>query len=347
MSEEKSESPTEARKREARRKGQVLKSQELVSAATIAASFAVIASLLPLLGRQAIDLIKFSLLQLPQATNPLNELRKVIGAVLGISLSALLPAMVCAMLVGLGLNLLTTGFGFSPGALKPDPSKLNPLSTLKKWFSKRTLMEAVKLGIKTWITFWVIWCFWRDEHQSMLTTTRPVPSQYASQFEATLNLCWRLVAVQMAFGVLDFLLVYYEHNKSLKMTKQEVKDEHKKQEGDPMLKAQRRARARKLIQGANLNSLPQASVVVTNPTHLAVALEFNMGMNAPKVVCKGSDLVALEIRRRARLMEIPIVEDKPLARALFPLEIEQTIPPEFFQTVAEILLTVRDAEEYL
>ena len=346
MSEEKTEDPTEARKREARLKGQVLKSQELVSAATLTASFAVIVALAPTLISQLVQLLRTSFLTFSIVDNPMNILRKMTGSILLITVAALLPAMLCSALTGLGFNLLTTNLGFSPKALTPDLSKMNPVTMVKRWFSKRTLMEGVKLVIKTTATFWIVWTFWRDEHRDFLSVSRQEVAHFSHRFESIVSLAWRLVAVQVVFGAVDYAIQYYEHRQSMKMSKQEVKDEHKKQEGDPMIKAQRRARARRMIKSAGMNKLPEASVVITNPTHLAVALKFHMTMPAPVVVSKGADRVAFEIRKRARALQIPIVENKPLARALFPLELEDTIPPELFKTVAELLLSVRDAEEY-
>ena len=347
MAEEKTEEPTEARKREAKLKGQVVKSQELLAAGTLAISFAIIASLGAVIWQQTLQFVHLNLVTLGELSDPLNILRKTLGSLVFILIVSLLPAMCGAALAGLGLNLLTAGLGFSPQAIKPDPSKLNPLNALKRWFSKKTAMEAVKLILKTTAMFWVISDFCQEQYAGFLMMERQEISHLSERVSAILSLAWKLVAVQAVFGLADFGIQYYEHRQSMKMTKQEVKDEHKKQEGDPMIKAQRRARARRMIKQAGINNLPQASVVITNPTHLSVALKYNMQMDAPVVVSKGGDNIAFEIRRRARELGIPIVEDIPLARALYPLDLDSTIPPELFKTVAELLLSVRDAEDYL
>lgn len=347
MSDDKTEEPTEAKKREARLKGQVVKSQELTAAATLAVSFALIAGVLPKLGEMMIQMLQVSFVSIGKVGDPLNSLRQMLGSILQIMATALLPAMIGAVAVGLLINLLTSGVGFSPQSIQPDLNKLNPMNALGRWFSKKTAMDAVKHIFKTGVMVWIVWGYWREEYSSYITVSRMAIGQMADRFQSILGLAWKLVELQVVFGAVDFGLQYYEHRQSMKMTKQEVKDEYKKQEGDPMMKAQRRARARRMIKSAGMNRLPEASVVITNPTHLAIALKFNMTMPAPIVVSKGADIVALEIRRRAKELGIPIVEDKPLARALFPLDLEQTIPPEFFQAVAELLLSVRDAEEYL
>ena len=347
VSGEKTEEPTEAKKREARLKGQVLKSQELLSALTLTVSFAVILSAVPTIWEMSMELMKQALGGLYLARSPLNALRETTGSLLLIMVKALLPAMILAMMAGLVFNFLTVGVGFSPKALNPELSKLNPLNGIKRWFSKKTAMEGVKLLIKTACMFWVFWDFWQEHQHSLLGVTRTKLSYFGAELVSLADLAWRLLGVQIAFGVLDFALQYYEHRKSLKMSKQEVKDEYKKQEGDPMFKAQRRARARKMIQNSGMQNLEKASVVITNPTHLAIALEYNMKMQAPVVVSRGADQIALEIRRRAASLGIPLVEDKPLARALFKLDIGHSIPPDLFKAVAEILLTVREAEDYL
>ena len=346
MSEEKTEEPTEGKKRQARSKGQVVKSQELVSALTLAVSFAVVVSTFALVTDFSLSIIKANLTSLAHVSEPLDSLRKTLGGLLGILAVALLPPMVASAAVGLLFNLVTTQFNLSAEAVKPDPNKLNPLNTLKRWFGKKTLAEALKIGLKTWAMLWVVKDFCANDYESFFTLSRSQVDQFGNCFQKVVGLAWRLVMVQAVFGVADYGLQYYEHRQGLKMSKQEVKDEHKKQEGDPMVKAQRRARGRRMIKASGMNNLKKASVVVTNPTHLAVALEYNMSMGAPIVVTKGADHVAFEIRRRAAEMGIPMVEDKPLARALFPLELQQTIPPELFRAVAELLLSVKDAEDY-
>lgn len=347
MSDEKTEEPTEAKKREAKQKGQVVKSQELVSAATLAISFAIILSLGGVIWQQTIEFFRLNLMTIGEVSDPLNILRKTVGGLVFILVVSLLPAMAGAAIAGIGMNLLTGGLNYSPQSIKPDPSKLNPMNTLKRWFSKKLLMDALKIIVKTWAMIWVVRKFVEEEYAQFITLHRGTLAHFTDRIDAIVALCWRLVAVQVVFGAVDYGIQYYEHRQQMKMSKQEVKEEYKKQEGDPMVKAQRRAKARQMIKSSGMNRLGEASVVITNPTHLAVALKFNMQMDAPIVISKGADNVAFEIRKRAKKLNIPIVEDKPLARALFPLELQQTIPPELFKTVAELLLSVRDAEDYL
>ena len=155
---------------------------------------------------------------------------------------------------------------------------------------------------------------------------------------------WKIAIAQLILGLLDALYQRWEFLRGLRMTKYEVTQEHKRNEGDPRVKARIRQMARKFIKARSLAAVKNASVVITNPTHLAVALQYNFKMMAPKVVAKGADEVAHAIRRLALKHDVPIVEDKPLARALYLLEVDEAIPVEFFRTVAQILATIAQAE---
>lgn len=347
MSEEKTEEPTEAKKKESRRKGQVVKSQDLVSAVTLAAAFAIILSLLPTIHDLMFGMLTDNLASLGTSTDPWQMLRGTLRGVIGVLLVALLPAMVGSAAAGTLVNLIGTEGAVTSHVLKPDPNRLNPLNTLKKWFSKRTLQEALKITAKFGAMIWVVWDYCDTEARTFIRVSGTNVHHFSERFDGVVDLCWKLVGVQFLFGLVDFGLQYYDHKQQLKMTKQEVKDEYKKQEGDPMMKARRRARARKMLMSSGIGQLSQASVVVTNPTHLSVAIKYNAQMAAPEIVAKGADQIALEIRKRAKELDIPLSENVKLARALYPLDIGRQIPLDLFQAVAELLLSVKDAEEYL
>lgn len=343
MSEERTEQATEQRKREARRKGQVVKSQELVSAVTLAVGVGVLYRLLPTLTTRGLALFRGLLASAGANLDIWVHARRAGLAIAGLAASALLPVMLLAAAAGALTQLALTGFAASPGALAPNLKKLNPAESVKRWFSKRTLVEAVKLVLKSSLAILLCWQFWQQHGHAMLSATAGSPHRFALVW----GLVWKLVWLQVAFGGADFAYNRWEHKRNLMMTKQEVKDENKRQDGDPRLKGERRARGRRMLKNAGANRLEEARVVVTNPTHYAVALKYELDMTAPVVVAKGADLVAAEIKRRAVELGIPTVEDVPLARALFKLDIEASIPPALFHAVAEILLAVTRAEDYL
>ena len=347
MSEEKTEEPTEAKKRESRRKGQVVKSQDLVSAVTLAAGLAIMLSLLPTIHDLTFSMLSNNLAILGAHSDPWQMLRGTIRGVIGLLVVALLPTMMGSAAAGTFVNLVGTGGAVTSHVLKPDPNRLNPLNTLKRWFSKRTLQEAAKIAAKFGAMIWVVWDYCQHQARAFINVSGVTIHHFSERFDGVIDLCWKLVGVQFLFGIVDFGIQYYDHKQQLKMTKQEVKDEYKKQEGDPMIKARRRARARKMLMSSGIGQLGEASVVVTNPTHLSVAIKYNAQMSAPVIVAKGADQIAFEIRKRAKELDIPLSENVKLARALYPLDLGRQIPLELFQAVAELLLSVKDAEEYL
>ncbi|MGE4199532.1 MAG: flagellar biosynthesis protein FlhB [Vulcanimicrobiota bacterium] len=347
MSEEKTEQATEHRKREAIRKGQVVKSQELVAAVTMAVSFAMLAASLPFLVEKFIGLLRTGLVTAFTGVDPLGAAQGFIWDLMLFGSTTLLGMMIASAAAAALLQLAMTGFVFTPGVLTPDLNKLNPFEAIKRWFSKKILIEGVKISLKTAVVFWVCWSFWKEHIQEMTSLGASQLAYYLGRMEMLKDFIWRLIGVQIVFGAADFGYQWWEHRQSLMMTKQEVKEEYKRQEGDPRIKAQRRARARKMLKSSGMQKLDEARVVITNPTHYAVALKYNRDMDAPVVVAKGADAIALEIRKRAGALEIPIVEDQPLARALYKVELDSTIPPALFRAVAEILLAVTKAEDYL
>lgn len=345
MSDEKTEKPSEARKREARRKGQVVKSQELVSAVTLLAAFGTLVGLLPQLVSRTTRMMAESLAGVDGEA--LIQAQELLGNLFSIGGGILLWVLLASAFSGLLINLVTSGFIFAPESLKPDWNRLNPKSKLQSWFSRRTLFEGIKHVLKAWVMLYLVWKFWETQQDEFLGVTRVGIEQHGSLMESVKGLAWKLAGAQMLFGLADFGIQYYENQRQMKMSKKELKDEHKQQEGDPMVKAQRRAQARKLIRSAGMNRLKEARVVVTNPTHYAVALKYEVGMGAPEVVSKGTDLVAAKIKEKAIELGIPLVENRPLARALHKVELNATIPAALFEAVAELLLSVSKAEEFL
>lgn len=346
MSDEKTEQPTESKLKDAQGKGQVLKSAELQQALTLSVGLAGLAASGPWIVDSLLVYFRQSLHGLAlggdfDLTNP-----SWLTGLLKLTLLAFVPLLLCSGTIGALLAI-----GLSKGRMKTnlmpeDLSRFNMVSNAQRWFSRQTVAELVRLTLK----FGLLWHATVTTYEMLgppvysLRLTQVYQAQAAA--EAVTSLLNRFIGLALLVGGFDLLYQRWDYIKGLMMTKTEVKDEYKKSEGDPMVKWRRRSFGRKLIKKSGINRLSEAAVVITNPTHYAVALKFDATMIAPQVICKGVDALALEIRQRATVMGHPIVEDKPLARALYKVELDTYIPEELFEAAARVLLAVRTAESY-
>ncbi|MBF0180378.1 MAG: flagellar biosynthesis protein FlhB [Magnetococcales bacterium] len=240
-------------------------------------------------------------------------------------------------------SVIQNGFLISIEPLIPKLSKINPLEGFRRLFSMRSLIDLVKSIFKmTVISLVVYWSITGNMREIMGLTDTTLEQVAASLGQSALDVLWRVTLVFLAIALLDFLYQKHEHIKALRMTKQEVKDELKQMEGDPLVKSRIRQIQREMAQRRMMAEVPKADVVITNPTHFAVALLYQQGkMSAPKLSAKGRGRVAERIREVARTNGVPIVENPPLARAIFKdVDLDRTIPPELFKAVAEVLAYV-------
>lgn len=338
--ESKTEDPTSKRLQEARDKGQVVTSREVGNAAMIlTGAIAVVA-----MGGGVATQMLFTLrafVEHPHAF-PLGDedtfsLFWALSSDVGLTV---LPILGLLLVVAIGSPLAQHGWLVSVEGLKPKWSKLSPAAGLKRMFSTRGLVELVKSLMKMAIVGTVAVL----AVAPMLVGLEQWVGQGAEDMLATtMALSTRLLvgvaSAMILIAILDFGYQFWEHQKSMRMTKQEVRDEGKQQEGDPHVKSKIRAlrvqRARRRMMAA----VPNADVVITNPTHFAVALSYDQGrMAAPRVVAKGVDLVAQRIREVAREHGVPLVENPPLARALYAgVELEQEVPEEHYRAVAQVI----------
>jgi flagellar biosynthetic protein FlhB len=255
-----------------------------------------------------------------------------------------LPVLLVVLVVSLVINYLQVGILFNANAILPsfDKITLNPASMFEKMFSKRTLVELAKSICKATIFSYLLYTFILQEIDdiSKLVGVELIDSL---RFSANLimDLIYKIVVVMLVLGVLDYVFQAWDHKESLKMSKQEVKEEGKQMEGNPEIKGKIKERQRALAMRRMMQEVPKASVVVTNPTHFAVALRYEKNMSAPVVLAKGQDLIAQRIKEIAAENKVVIVENKPVARALYSsVDIGQVVPPELYQAVAEILAYV-------
>lgn len=253
------------------------------------------------------------------------------------------PLVILIGVAGTVSNLLQVGFMMSLDPIKPNLNKLNPLEGSKRLFSKNGLIELLKASIKITIISWISWGTLRGEFERLtplmgsgLSQILPAVGGAVSRLSLRITMSLFLVAIA------DYGWQRFQFEESLRMTREEVKDEAKQSEGDPRMKARLRAMQRSLGRRRMMQEVPRADVVITNPTHFAVALKYESGKNeAPVVLAKGQNLIAQRIKEIAREHGIPMVEDRPLAQALFKTaEIGQEIPMQFYETVAEVLAFV-------
>ncbi len=251
--------------------------------------------------------------------------------------------MLLAILVGVVVHVMQTGLLLTGETLKPKLNRINPIEGFKRIISPRTLVELLKSTLKV-----VCLCYFVYSVFTGLITQFPemmrmgLANSFQKVMHMGLNLGIKMGAVLGAIAAMDYLYQRLKHEKDLMMTKQEVKDEYKQIEGDPKVKGRIRQKQRQMSRLRMMQRLPQADVVITNPTHYAVALQYKEHENrAPVVLAKGKDHVALRLKEKAREYGIEIVENRPVAQALYKsCELEQEIPAELYQAVAEILVYV-------
>ena len=252
------------------------------------------------------------------------------------------PIMMAVMVVGLAVNIFQTGWHFKTEKLEPKLDNLNPINGFGRIFSKRSLVELVKSLLKIAIIGFFIYHYLKDEILTMpqfifydLTTSLSKIS------DIIFGLAFQIIGVIMVLAFADLAYQKWQTTQDLKMTKQEVKDEFKQTEGDPQIKGKIRQKQRQMAMSRMMQEVPKADVIVTNPTHFAVALKYEKGMMAPKVVAKGADFVAQKIKSVGRENDVPLVENRPLARALYAsAEVGDFVPRELYQSVAEVLAYV-------
>jgi flagellar biosynthetic protein FlhB len=340
---DRTEQPTGKKLQDARKRGQIARSRDLaVAAASIAGTIALGrlgGRLMTGLGdRLASDLAHLG--DAPFRTVTTGELVSMVAA--GGAAIALLvgPIAMATMLAGVAMQGIQGGWNFAPEALTVDFKRLNPVDGFKRFGPMQSGMDTLKTMFSVAMIAWIAW-LGVDALMSeglSLAWMSPVDAARAGWAHAE-SLMWK-VAWGLAFlAIGDYGLQRYRLMQSLKMTKQEVKDEAKQREGSPEVKGRIRRIQRDMARRRMLENVPKATVVITNPTHFAVALEYRRGeMAAPKVLAKGADHIAMQIRERARKHGIPLVENKALAQALFKTaEVGETIPAPLFSAVAEVL----------
>ena len=347
MSEEsfqdKTEEATPKKKDDAKKKGDVAKSRELPSVTILAAAtifmFFNAKGMTMTLGNN----IRKTLLQIPYIISSSDFSSSFISGIITDFLILIAPILIVLMIVSILTNVLQTGFIFSVEALTPKASKIDPIKGMENLFSKRSLVELSKSLLKIVIIGWVAFLAFKKDMSHMIPMLYQENTQIFAQLgELSFNLLVKCCCVILVLAILDFMYQKWDHGQKLKMTKQEVKDEFKQSEGDPMVKSRIRSIQREMARRRMMEEVPKADVIITNPTHLSIALKYKAeeGMKAPVIVAKGANNIAFKIREIASKHNIPVMENKPLAQNLYKLELGTEIPPQFYKAVAEILAYV-------
>jgi flagellar biosynthetic protein FlhB len=336
---EKTEEPTQKRLDDALKRGDVVKSQEVNTWFVLGA-----ATLIMLWFAGSMSASLMSLLRgfLGQAHNIRVDGRGLISMMQTLgsgTIAAIAVPFLILMLAAIAGNMIQHQLVWSTESMKPKLSKISPLAGFKRMFSKIALMNFVKglikLGLIGAIMGVILWPR-RNELDSLITVDPAVILPLSRSL--SLDILVAAIAVLAVVAAADYLFQYYQWREKLKMSLQEIKEEYKQTEGDPAIKAKIRLLRVQRMRQRMMADVPKASVIITNPTHYAVALKYERGMDAPVCVAKGVDNIALKIREVAGEHDIPIVENPPLARALYAtVDIDEDVPPEHYKAVAEVI----------
>ena len=338
---DKSEEPTPHRLREAREKGQVAKSREITVAVVLLLSYFLFRYLGEFMWQNLTEMARAIFDLIPEGTNFSINLAGYI-LLLGLRAMALVvaPIFAVAFLATLIAEAAQTGFLFSMDPLTPKIERVNPLEGFKKMFSMQGLVELIKSLIKIVIVFYIAWYAAKDDLPYVVLLIEGQPwDAIVLGGSIAYKIAIRVGFFYVVVAILDYFYRRWEYMKNLKMSRQEVKEEYKRLEGDPQVKQRMRDLQRQVAYQRMMGAVPQADVVVTNPTHIAVALKYDSKkMRAPLVLAKGERKAAEEIRRIAEAHEISIVENEPLARSIYrTTKVNQEVPSELYQAIAEVL----------
>ncbi|GAX90539.1 flagellar biosynthesis protein FlhB [Effusibacillus lacus] len=340
---EKTEKPTPRRLQEARKKGQVPRSPELQSALILLGSILIIKMMSGFYIDNFLSYMKHSLtanLTLQLTEGNAGRLFADMGLV---SVKFTLPIVAIVFVIGFMTAYLQVGSHFTVEPIIPKLEKMDPIQGVKRIFALRTLVELAKSIIKILLVGYLVYDSIVSEIGSLSNLSRmDIPSILSVVGGITFEILWKSALLLLVLAIFDFFYQRYDHERSLRMSKEDIKDEFKKTEGNPTIKGKIKERQRAMAMRRMMQEVPKADVVITNPTHFAVAIQYDGDkMEAPVVIAKGTDDLAQRIKQIAKENGVVLVENKPLAQTLYKtVEIGETIPQELFQAVAEVLAYV-------
>lgn len=340
---EKSEEATSKKKEDARKEGNVAKSMDLSSGVLLVASVGIMYVYLPYM-LENFEFLMRGFFQFNEFSITEDSIKDLFMFLLQFSAKVVLPFFALLFVLAVGINAYQVGFYVSTKALEPKFDKLNFFANfMKTFFNKRKLVELIKSLLKIFVLSAYAWYLVQSEVDILAKMT---DAEYQDQMiylaKLIFNVSIRIAILVLLIGLADYAYQKWQHNQDIKMTKQEVKEEYKQMEGDPIVKNRIRQAQRDAARKRMMDEVPKSDVVITNPTHYAVAIRYDMDVDrAPKVVAKGQRLMALKIKEIARASGVKIVEDPPLARTLYnSVEVDEEIPENLYKTLAQILMTL-------
>lgn len=339
---EKTEKATPKRKREAREKGQVLQSKEINSALVLIFAFMTLNFLSSFWVKNIMEFYKETI---SYSTNvdSLFTYRNIVVLTKDtaiIILKMALPILMISLIVGLLCSYIQVGFLFTTKTLSFKLDRINPISGFKRLFSLKSIIELIKSLLKTFILIYITSTYLMGEYSNILKVfDMDIVLTIKYLWRVVFNLVLRSTIALFILAILDYLYKKWEFEKELMMTKHEVKEEYKQTEGDPLIKSKIKEKQRQVSMRRMMQDIPKADVIITNPTHYAIAIKYDTEQDeAPQVIAKGKDLIAQNIKKVAKENSIPLFENKPLAQSLYnAVEIGDFIPPDLYQAVAEVL----------
>lgn len=344
---EKTEEPTQKKINDSRKKGQVWKSKDLSGVAVFLVGLGIVRAIWPSVETEVRMLFTFAF---EQVAHP-DHLAEATGQMLVMALRAVLllvvPVAVGCALVGGIMEFLQVGALFSPEAILPKFDKLNPIAGMKNLIGKKQIVELLKNLLKIGLAGYVVWGCVEERLPMLLETVRgDVPMILAVMGELVTSIAIQVGILFGSFGIFDVWWQRYSYYEDLKMTKEEVKKEYKESEGDPHHKAKRKEMHQEIMEGAQMEQVKSADVIVTNPDHVAIALRYDRDQDgAPRVLAKGLDARAESIKELARSHDIPLMRNVPLAHALYRVDVNDEIPEGLYDAVAEVLNFVYGLQE--
>lgn len=343
---EKTEEPTAKKIEDSRKEGQVAKSKELTSAAMLLVFFLCLRVFMGYIGERMVNVFPYFWSRIDEyLAGTFDDVRVwqiILDAILYIAVT-IAPFVLIAFVVAFLTQRVQITWKVTSKPMQPKLNKLSPISGFKRMFSKQSLFELVLSIFKIVVFSAVAYSVIKDNAGVFVTAyDLTIKDCLGILYDLVMDLGIKISMVYLVLALADLMFQRWKHKQDLKMTKQEVKDEYKNQEGDPKVKSQQRQRMQQAARRRMMQSVPEADVVITNPTHFAVALKYDNTVSmAPVVVAKGADYLAFKIRDLAKEHDVEIVENKPLARMLYAnVEVGNEIPPELYQAVAEVLAYV-------
>ena len=336
---DKTEAPTPHRLQEAREEGQIVRSQELNTAVIILISAFLLGGPGRQLGAAFAELMSNTIVELPNTELSVEWLRGTLFTFGGRILPSFATLLVGLMLAGVVVTVGQTQFLWASKRVGFDFKRLNPLEGFKRIFSSHGLIELLRSLLKlVWVS-WAAYSFLKSHYNELFLYTQYDLRTAATTFsDLAITLFVRIGGMYLVLAAADYAYQRWDLYKNLKMSKDEIKQEMKRAEGDPMLKNRIRGMQRQMARGRMMTNVPKATVVLTNPTHLAVAIEYHEGMKAPKLLAKGPYRVAQRIVQIAKENNIPVIQNIPLARAIYKtINIGQEISPDLYLAMAEVL----------